>query len=296
MTNLNAILTRIETAKKICKAAEEKRQNEFQEMHNEIKRKSLEQIETLTLLQTAEFEAEYLYGFNSEQCKVITQQIKEYFKDLTHETAMSLIAIGVKAILAAKEIILNDPVKSAIFVQRQAIEKLNHDTERISNIDQDFSNENISEYCPLGYSVAISRAFPQDGQTMNVRATFRCEIYILQGTVKIEYRSVNTFESINQSEFTQSPSTVADFPINRDYIFKYLNDNLIAVFGEGATQKSLNNFFNWYDEVVPRALSERAIVDERKERTLRFIEAHEAENRLRRQLGNEAKVKAKIGQ
>lgn len=50
-------------------------------------------------------------------------------------------------------------------------------------------------------------------------------------------------------EIYNVPNTAVNLLLNREEITTYINENLTNVFREGAGQKSLDNFFKWFDRI-----------------------------------------------
>lgn len=283
---LDEILIGVEKAKQYYKNEEEKCLRKDKEKQECVERKTEEQIQALTAMYTQASKTEMLYGYNSKQCQTINQQIDEYSKNLTYQASMSLLVLVPNAMMKATAELQKDPIKAAMVAERRAFEKLNHDTERIKTIEKSFFGEAVSDYQMLYYGATISRAFPHDGQTMNIRSKLRCEIDIIKGIVALEYININGLEDLDLTDFYKLQPIIT-LPLNRDDIANYINHNLTTIFGVGAGQKSIDNFFNWYDEVVPKALAEKTLTDAQREKTLRYVEVYETECKIRRQLRNE---------
>lgn len=252
-----------------------------------------EQIQLLTDLYDMASIAELLYGYNSEQCQTINREIKECSKNLTLPVTMALVGISINSMLKAASEIKKDPQKAALFAERQAIEKLNKDVERIYTSNKYFAGESFKGKNILAklYQVIISRTFLHNGQIKQVSAKFECDAHVELETVTLRYRSTSDLNLLKENHYSLNkiPETVVKMPIGRNSIADYLNQNLNAVFGDGAKQKSIDNFFEWYDEVIPKAIHENAIAIQKEERTKRFTEEYEAESKKRKELRKQLK-------
>lgn len=210
---------------------------------NEYKTK--EQIKVLTDMYTEQARVSLIYGANSQQNIILERQIEEYSKGLTYQAGgMTSLNIAVNAYSKVYAELRKDPVNVARIAENRITETMTpHDREKIRVFEKDGWYRE--------YRSSISRAFEQDGQMINIHAHFMCTAYIGKDTLTAAYYSRRTTERNQFRELnTPTEQIFIDIPRNRSDLVDYLNEKLTILFGEGAEQLSLDNFFNWYDSVI----------------------------------------------
>ena len=222
---------------------------ELNQEKNNPEESAAAQVAVLTDMYTENLKMGFLYGCDSEEYKKIEQKIAEYSRTITLQVSMAILGIlGTAALRAMTELNLvfqNDKQRALEVInsikQREEQRMLNHDKE---NVVTSQPNRVIYRYC-----VSISRAFQFEGKTMNVKAIFRCEIDLEKISAKFRYNNTFGLENVSFHDLTCAPETTTIISAQREVVSSYIKQNRIALFGEGAGQKSIDNFFNWYDNI-----------------------------------------------
>ena len=185
-----------------------------------------------------QFKAALLYGDDSSQYKEFEKNTKEFSRGFTLDKRLAQPSILATAALRAVEELKRDPsnipLMKATAAKNIVARKQDHDKELVT-------------YNKNRYRTNVSRVFTKDGQTIKVYAFFDVDIDEKKETAYIYHQTSSTTNENIEVKWVSGKLKTVIMSSKRVELLTYLKNNLVLLFGEGAGEKSIDNFFKWYD-------------------------------------------------